>query len=210
MRSLCLLILKMILSNKKQFCLMATIFIAAFLLASCAPYQAKRKVPTYRTHGNASWYGPGFAGKKTANGERYNPKGLTAAHKTLPFGTTLKVTNVENGKSVVVRVNDRGPFVRGRIIDLSKGAAEQIGIISPGTAHVELVAMSPKDEKTKEDAAVTPVKPDTDKKDVSKKAKRGGLKFNPPPTSSTSMENLYEQDKQLEEKAGIPAEQEDF
>lgn len=70
----------------------------------------------------ASWYGPGFHGRLTANGERYNMHALTAAHKTLPFGTEVKVTNVKNGKSVVVRINDRGPFTKGRTIDLSKAA----------------------------------------------------------------------------------------
>lgn len=70
----------------------------------------------------ASWYGPGFHGRLTANGERYNMHALTAAHKTLPFGTEVKVTNVKNGKSVVVRINDRGPFAKGRTIDLSKAA----------------------------------------------------------------------------------------
>lgn len=86
--------------------------------------------------GRASWYGPGFQGRKTANGERYNMGGLTAAHKSLPFGTKLKVTNKRNGKSVVVRINDRGPFVRGRMLDLSKGAATRIGMISSGHGSV--------------------------------------------------------------------------
>ena len=70
----------------------------------------------------ASWYGPGFHGRLTANGERYNMYALTAAHKTLPFGTEVKVTNMKNGKAVVVRINDRGPYTKGRIIDLSKAA----------------------------------------------------------------------------------------
>ncbi|MBK7255497.1 MAG: septal ring lytic transglycosylase RlpA family protein [Ignavibacteria bacterium] len=70
----------------------------------------------------ASWYGPGFQGRKTANGERFNTYEMTAAHKTLPFNTLIKVTNLDNGVSTVVRINDRGPFVRGRIIDLSNAA----------------------------------------------------------------------------------------
>ena len=86
--------------------------------------------------GKASWYGPGFHGRSTASGERFNQKSLTAAHKSLPFGTRLKVTNKRNGKSVVVRINDRGPYVRGRLLDLSKGAAMQIGMVQTGSASV--------------------------------------------------------------------------
>jgi len=94
----------------------------------------------YVEEGTASWYGPGFHGNTTANGERYNQNALTAAHKLLPFNTTLKVTNLENGRSVQVRVNDRGPFVDNRVIDLSKKAAQQIGMIQKGTARVRLEA----------------------------------------------------------------------
>lgn len=86
--------------------------------------------------GKASWYGPGFHGRSTASGERFNQGNMTAAHKSLPFGTKLRVTNKRNGKSVVVRINDRGPFVRGRLLDLSKGAASQIGMIRSGSASV--------------------------------------------------------------------------
>lgn len=86
--------------------------------------------------GRASWYGPGFHGRKTANGERFNQGALTAAHKSLPFGTKILVTNKRNGKSVVVRVNDRGPYSHGRMIDLSKAAAGRIGMISSGQASV--------------------------------------------------------------------------
>ena len=89
-------------------------------------------------HGHASWYGPGFHGRLTANGERYNQYGITAAHKTLPFGTRVRVTNPNNGRSVIVRINDRGPFIRGREIDLSRGAAQQIGLIASGVANVKL------------------------------------------------------------------------
>ena len=83
--------------------------------------------------GRASWYA---LTSKTASGERMNPAKLTAAHKSLRFGTKLKVTNANNGKSVVVRINDRGPFIRGRVLDLSKAAASQIGMISSGHAKV--------------------------------------------------------------------------
>ena len=92
--------------------------------------------------GVASWYGPGFDGRLTANGERFNQNELTAAHRTLPFGTRVRVTNESNGQSVVVRVNDRGPFVGKRVIDLSKGAAQEIGLISRGTGRVKLEVLS--------------------------------------------------------------------
>jgi rare lipoprotein A len=89
-------------------------------------------------HGRASWYGPNFHGKLTSNGERYNMWAMTAAHKTLPMNTIVKVTNLKNGKSTVVRINDRGPFVSNRIIDLSKAAASKIDMIGSGTAPVKL------------------------------------------------------------------------
>ena len=88
--------------------------------------------------GNASWYGPDFHGKLTSNGERYNMWAMTAAHKTLPMNTTVKVTNLRNNMSVVVRITDRGPFVSTRIIDLSKAAANSINMIGHGTAPVRL------------------------------------------------------------------------
>jgi rare lipoprotein A len=86
--------------------------------------------------GLASWYGPGFQGRRTASGERFNTHGMTAAHRSLPFGTRTRVTNVRTGRSVVVRINDRGPFVRGRVIDLSLAAARAIGV--SGVAAVRL------------------------------------------------------------------------
>lgn len=89
-------------------------------------------------NGISSWYGPNFHGKLTANGEIYDMNGVTAAHRTLPFGTILLVENLDNGKTVQVRVNDRGPYAKNRIIDLSKGAAERIDMIGPGTARVRL------------------------------------------------------------------------
>ena len=88
--------------------------------------------------GVASWYGPGFHGKKTANGEVFDTGKLTAAHRTLPFGTIVLVKNVTNGKEVEVRINDRGPFAKNRIIDLSKAAAKKIDMIQNGTASVKL------------------------------------------------------------------------
>ena len=88
--------------------------------------------------GIASYYGKAFAGRPTANGERFDPAQLTAAHRTLPFGSQVRVTNPRTGRSVVVRINDRGPFVRGRTIDLSRAAAEQVGIVSAGHGEVQL------------------------------------------------------------------------
>jgi rare lipoprotein A (peptidoglycan hydrolase) len=89
-------------------------------------------------HGEASWYGPGFHGKKTASGEIFDQTKFTAAHKTLPLGSRARVTNIQNGNSVEVEINDRGPFVEGRILDLSRAAARALGFISSGTAPVRL------------------------------------------------------------------------
>ena len=88
--------------------------------------------------GMASYYGRRFHGRRTANGERFDMAAMTAAHRTLPFGSRVRVTNPRNGRSVVVRINDRGPFVRGRTIDVSRGAAEQLGMVNAGHARVEL------------------------------------------------------------------------
>ncbi|NIX75189.1 septal ring lytic transglycosylase RlpA family protein [Microvirga terricola] len=88
--------------------------------------------------GVASWYGPGFQGRRTASGESFNSSAMTAAHRTLPFGTRLRVVNEKTGLSVVVRVNDRGPFAHRRIIDLAAGAAQELGLTKTGTAYVAL------------------------------------------------------------------------
>jgi len=88
--------------------------------------------------GEASWYGPGFYGNRTANGEIYRQGTMTAAHRTLPFGTKVRVTNLWNGRSAVIRINDRGPFVAHRVIDLGHGAASTLGLISSGIAEVRL------------------------------------------------------------------------
>ena len=113
--------------------------------ATMRPYVVNGKTyyPTVVQTGNvyrgiASWYGPNFHGKKTSNGEYYDMYALTAANKTLPMNTIVKVTNLLNGKSVVVRINDRGPFVKNRIIDLSYAAAKRLDVISKGTAPVRL------------------------------------------------------------------------
>ena len=93
------------------------------------------------TGGVASYYGNELAGHRTASGERFNPGLLTAAHRTLPLGSKVRVTNPANGKSVVVRINDRGPFHGGRVIDLSKSAASQIGLVARGSGRVELALL---------------------------------------------------------------------
>ena len=96
----------------------------------------------YVEEGIASWYGPGFHGRRTASGERYNMYDFTAAHKILPMGTRVLVINLENGRRTVVRINDRGPFVKGRIIDLSYAAARALGMVEKGTAKVRIIALS--------------------------------------------------------------------
>ncbi|WP_260581540.1 septal ring lytic transglycosylase RlpA family protein [Sphingopyxis sp. PET50] len=92
--------------------------------------------------GMASYYGNELAGNRTASGERFDPRAMTAAHRTLPFGSLVRVTNVSNGDSVVVRVNDRGPFGRGRVIDISHAAAKEIGMHRSGTARVRLALLN--------------------------------------------------------------------
>ena len=93
---------------------------------------------TATQQGEASWYGPGFFGNRTASGEVLRPGSLTAAHRTLPFGTKVRVTNLWNGRSAVVRINDRGPFHGARLIDLAHGAAQELGLVASGTAQVKL------------------------------------------------------------------------
>ena len=88
--------------------------------------------------GRASWYGHKFHGRRTANGEIFDSNALTAAHPSLPFGTKVRVTNLRNGHSVIVRINDRGPFVKGRIIDVSAAAARVLNMVNSGTARVQL------------------------------------------------------------------------
>ena len=89
--------------------------------------------------GNASWYGPGFHGKRTASGERYDMNALTAAHRTLPFGTLVRVKSLVNGREVLVRITDRGPFIGGRILDLSRAAANELGMLGLGFKQVALL-----------------------------------------------------------------------
>lgn len=111
--------------------LIASLFVLLFILALTRHL-------SYDQVGIASWYGPGFQGKRTSSGEIYDMNAMTAAHKTLPFNTIVKVVDLETGRSVIVRINDRGPFVPGRIIDLSYAAAQELGIVQKGTALVGL------------------------------------------------------------------------
>jgi len=104
-------------------------------------YQVMTTNKGYHETGQASWYGGKFNARKTASGQRYNMYALTAAHKTLPLHSKVRVTNLANGKSVVVSINDRGPFYSNRIIDLSYGAASRLGMLPTGTAKVELVSL---------------------------------------------------------------------
>jgi len=115
------------------------ILLCIILLSSCASTNHVDYAPKQR--GNyvvASWYGKQFNGKLTASGKRFNMYAMTCAHKTLKFGSKLRVTNPDNNKSVIVTVNDRGPFIRGRDLDLSYGAAKKIGIVKKGVARVKM------------------------------------------------------------------------
>ena len=136
------------------------------------PYQVDnvwyypREQPDYDETGIASWYGPTFYGKPTANGELYDGNKLTAAHKTLPLPVNVRVTNLDNGKSIVVRVNDRGPFARGRIIDLSERAAKLLDVVQTGTARVRITYLTradlngaPPEETPREIARALPAAP---------------------------------------------------
>ncbi len=125
---------------------LAVVLINLISLSLISQVQAKTKEvsPDFVQVGEASWYGPGFQGRKTANGERFDTYEMTAAHKTLPFNTLIKVTNLHNDISVVVRINDRGPYIRGRIIDLSKAAKEEIQM--GGLAQVRLEVYIPEEE----------------------------------------------------------------
>ncbi|KVH69641.1 hypothetical protein WL40_04740 [Burkholderia ubonensis] len=108
-------------------------------------------VSDFRQTGRASWYGRGFHGRRTANGERFNMNAFTAAHRTLPLSSYIKVTNASTGKWVVVKVNDRGPFKRGRVLDLSYAAAKLIGLVHAGTGRVKIEGLSPQEARAARD-----------------------------------------------------------
>jgi rare lipoprotein A len=138
----------------------AALIAAAPYLASCAVREVTPAPPVhtapsqepaavqgyreaYRETGTASWYGKEFHGRKTASGEIFDMYGISAAHRMLPLGTTIRVTNLDNYKSINVRVNDRGPFARNRVLELSYGAAKELGFIAQGTARVKVEALEP-------------------------------------------------------------------
>jgi rare lipoprotein A len=114
------------------------ILLASALLTACHAFSPQAYGPGFSETGLASWYGPEFHRKRTASGERFDMDALTAAHRSLPFDSYVRVTNVETGRSVVVRINDRGPFVADRIIDLSARAARQLGIKEDGVVRVRI------------------------------------------------------------------------
>lgn len=117
--------------------------LALLLLAACGSSGQRAILQT----GTASFYGAQFAGRATASGVPFDPNAMTAAHRTLPFGTELEVTRIATGKSIVVKVNDRGPYADGRILDLSRAAAQRLGFVDEGVARVELRIVScPPDE----------------------------------------------------------------
>lgn len=128
---------------------MRSFFISLFLLANLTSFA---QVQT----GKASFYADKFEGRPTASGEKYKHNKLTAAHRTLPFGTKVKVTNLANNESVVVVINDRGPYVDGRIIDLSKSAAEKLGFVNQGLAEVSVEVMDAGDGKSKSNTQAIP------------------------------------------------------
>ncbi len=109
-----------------------------FYIAAATLLTAQAVIAADLGSGMASYYGNEFAGKRTANGEVFNPSAMTAAHRSIPFGSRVKVTNLANGKEVVVRINDRGPWKKGRIIDVSHAAAKKLGMVASGTARVRL------------------------------------------------------------------------
>jgi len=113
--------------------------LAIFPLSSVASSDRSQSL-----QGVASYYGGKFHGRKTASGERFNKWAMTAAHKTRPLGTKVRVTNLRNGESVEVKINDRGPYIKGRVIDLSRGAAEEIGMVHAGTAKVKVEVIGKK------------------------------------------------------------------
>ena len=126
-------------------------------------YRPTKKIEQFSQTGKASWYGPGFHGKKTSSGERFDMNTLSAAHRTLPIPSYARVTNLSNGKSVVVRINDRGPFHGNRVMDLSKAAAKELGFIHTGNVKVEQILPNGKGQKqqNRRDGIVTSVKPKT-------------------------------------------------
>ncbi|MBF0134363.1 MAG: septal ring lytic transglycosylase RlpA family protein [Magnetococcales bacterium] len=139
--------------------------------------------------GIASWYGPNFHGEDTANGEFFDMYGMTAAHKTLPLPMTVRVTNLDNGRETVVRVNDRGPFIGDRIIDLSKSAAKELGFLDKGTAKVRIEALGIADPLPS-DHPYSPYRPRT----VASRAK----------SDKNHQQGLHNETRKVQNKGGVP------
>lgn len=126
-----------------SFVALSVLVLGAIVPGDAAARAAKTRVKiAKRQSGIASYYGPEFAFRRTASGEMFDPREMTAAHRTLPFGTKIRVTNLENGKRVVVRVNDRGPYRKSRVIDVSHAAARKLGFAGQGTARVRIDVLS--------------------------------------------------------------------
>jgi len=115
---------------------LSALFFLSYALLACATTPPPKPEPAFEEVGNASYYAHKFHGRKTASGERYDETAMTAAHRRLDFGTRIRVTDLESGRSVVVRINDRGPHIKGRIVDLSYAAAKKLGMIRKGVVRV--------------------------------------------------------------------------
>lgn len=156
------------------------------------PYEANGRwyVPTpepgYQQTGTASWYGPQFHGQRTASGETFDETALTAAHPTLPIPSLVQVTNLENGREVIVRVNDRGPFVGDRLIDLSRGAAQVLGFESQGQARVNVRYLGPAPRRVNSDGSMAPASPPAPVP-ASAQPEEGPRSLLPPPSVETDL-----------------------
>ena len=129
-------------AGRRLASLIVAVAFAAALLAVPAPEThvptQVDEAPAWTQNGKVSWYGPGFHGRQTANGEIFDTNEMTMAHRSLAFGSKVRVTNLDNGRSIVVRVNDRGPYVGGRIADLSHAAASRLGFVEDGVVHARI------------------------------------------------------------------------
>lgn len=125
-----------------RYLMLSACLLMVLLLSACTSFASNRaEVSAVGEEGLASYYSDRRRGRKTASGDRYNRRAMTAAHRTLPFGTRVRVRDLETGREVTVRINDRGPFVKGRIIDLSRAAAERLGLIQRGVGRVRVTTL---------------------------------------------------------------------
>lgn len=127
---------------RRSLVIMIVLGVAALITTGCGGGKQRVNGVTYPQVGVASWYGKKFHGRRTASGERYNMRAMTAAHRSLPFGSRVRVTDVETGRSVKVRINDRGPYYRRRVIDLSYGAAKKLGMVQKGITRVRVEVLN--------------------------------------------------------------------